>query len=238
MLGSVAAEAQSRSNKRFVCRGGEVQAEAVVIANAFNSPNITLGALDLYKAFAHQVVIQGRLVKNPYKKWSDINSALPRNDIEALGPPPGSPIRQLLIEVGLENGAMEYEPLKTLREFPDTDKGRADAKAAAIAMGISNDCLGADYESRTGEQYFKCIVHELRRDGGWVNAGNNSHAIVATLQQVPMAVGIFDYSYLKQNADKIKGAVVLEVEPNEETIVSGEYPLTKRTCIRDEKNKD
>ncbi len=231
---SSVADAQNRDRKRLVCRDGEIKSDALVIANAAVSPNLALSYLDLYKAFAHQVVIQGRLVKNPYKKWSDINSALPKEDIETFGPPPGSPLRELLIEVALEEGAMEYEPLAALREFPNDAKGNADAKAAAIAMGISHNCLGADHETRSGETYFKCIAGEVRKDGGWVNAGTNYHAIVATLQQVPLAVGIFNYEYLAQNSDKLKGTAIEEVAPTNETIESGTYPLARRTCVENE----
>ena len=43
----------------------------------------------------------------------------------------------------------------------------------------------------------------------------------------PKALGIFGFSFLDQNADKIKGAHINGVAPEFENIAGGEYPVSR-----------
>jgi len=47
----------------------------------------------------------------------------------------------------------------------------------------------------------------------------------------PSAVGIFGFSFLEENMDKLKGAVVDGVTPSFETISSGKYPASRPLFI-------
>ncbi len=49
---------------------------------------------------------------------------------------------------------------------------------------------------------------EIREDGAFIDAGENDNLIVQKLEANSAAVGIFGFSFLDQNADKIKGATV------------------------------
>jgi phosphate transport system substrate-binding protein len=68
---------------------------------------------------------------------------------------------------------------------------------------------------------------EIREDGAYVEAGENDNLIVQKLEANPNAVGIFGYSFLDQNSDKLKGHPVDGVEPSFENIASGEYPVSR-----------
>ena len=68
---------------------------------------------------------------------------------------------------------------------------------------------------------------EIREDGAFVEAGENDNLIVQKLQANPAAVGIFGFSFLDQNADKIKGATVDGVEPTFDLIADGKYPVSR-----------
>jgi len=68
---------------------------------------------------------------------------------------------------------------------------------------------------------------ELRTDGVYVEAGENDNLIVSKLEANPVALGVFGFSFLDQNADKLKGAVVDGVEPTFENIASGDYPVSR-----------
>ena len=74
---------------------------------------------------------------------------------------------------------------------------------------------------------FAAIAHTLREDGKWIDAGENDNAIVQTLTNTPTAIGVFGYSFLDQNADMIKGALVGGVEPTFENIAGGAYPISR-----------
>ncbi|WP_374470056.1 substrate-binding domain-containing protein [Phenylobacterium sp.] len=84
---------------------------------------------------------------------------------------------------------------------------------------------------KSNEDEFKAKSHTLRRDGAWVDAGENDNAIVQTLEKTPNAVGVFGYSFLENNMDKVKAATVEGVAPSFEAISSGEYPLSRSLYI-------
>jgi phosphate transport system substrate-binding protein len=74
---------------------------------------------------------------------------------------------------------------------------------------------------------FKAKVDPLRTDGAWVDAGENDNAIIGTIEKTPGALGVFGYSFLEENANRIKGASVNGVKPTAQAIASGRYPLSR-----------
>ena len=67
------------------------------------------------------------------------------------------------------------------------------------------------------EPRFKRACDTVREDGAYVEAGENDNLIVQKLDANKDAVGIFGYSFLEENLDKLKGAVVDGVSPTYET---------------------
>ncbi|MEM0988703.1 MAG: substrate-binding domain-containing protein [Pseudomonadota bacterium] len=72
-----------------------------------------------------------------------------------------------------------------------------------------------------------CDNIEVRDDGVWVDAGENDNLIVSKLEANPNALGVFGFSFLDQNADKLKGAVMGGVEPTFDNIAAGDYPVSR-----------
>ena len=72
-----------------------------------------------------------------------------------------------------------------------------------------------------------CKKVEIRDDGVYVDAGENDNLIVSKLEANPNALGVFGFSFLDQNSDRIKGAKVGGVEPSFENIASGDYPVSR-----------
>ncbi len=81
------------------------------------------------------------------------------------------------------------------------------------------------------EARFKRVCHTVREDGAYVEAGENDNLIVQKLTANKNAVGIFGYSFLEENLDKLKGAVVDGVSPTYETVSSGKYPASRPLYI-------
>jgi phosphate transport system substrate-binding protein len=77
---------------------------------------------------------------------------------------------------------------------------------------------------KTDEAKFKAICTGLREDGGYVEAGENDNLIVQKIEANPGTIGIFGYSYLEENAGRIKGIAINGVEPTYQTISSFKYP--------------
>ena len=67
----------------------------------------------------------------------------------------------------------------------------------------------------------------LRTDGAYVEAGEQDNLIVQKLMEDPTAYGIFGFSYLDQNSDKIQGAFLDDVKPTFENISSGKYKASR-----------
>ena len=67
--------------------------DGISFAHSVNSPDIDFSKEQLWRALAHEVDVDGKLVANPYKKWSDIDSSLPSKKIEILIAPPTSGTR-------------------------------------------------------------------------------------------------------------------------------------------------
>ncbi len=80
---------------------------------------------------------------------------------------------------------------------------------------------------KSDKKAFKAVAHAIREDGAYIEAGENDNLIIQKLQANPKAVGIFGFSFLDQNADKIKGAKVEGADPTFENIASGDYGVSR-----------
>ncbi|CDK97773.1 putative phosphate-binding protein pstS [Magnetospirillum gryphiswaldense MSR-1 v2] len=80
---------------------------------------------------------------------------------------------------------------------------------------------------KTDEKAFKKVFSSIREDGAYVEAGENDNLIVQKLDANANAFGIFGYSFLDQNSDKLQGSMVDGVAPTFEAIAAGKYPVSR-----------
>lgn len=172
---------------------------AIAMSSA-NAADIDLSLTQIYLALAAKVPMDGALVDNPYKMWSDIDAALPAAPILAYGPPPTSGTRDAFVELAMHAGCEATDFAKALKEAGDKD---------AYAKFLEEDCS------------------RMRQDGAFVEAGENDNLIVQRLEADPSAVGIFGYSFLYENLDKLKPVKVGGVAPDLDTIASFDYPISR-----------
>lgn len=110
---------------------------------------------------------------------------------------------------------------------PPPTSGTRDAFAE---LALEGGCNSFDWiKAIKGEDKdrYKQICHSVREDGAYIEAGENDNLIVQKLQANPDAVGIFGFSFLDQNSDKVQGAVIDDVEPTFEAIADGDYPVSR-----------
>lgn len=114
---------------------------------------------------------------------------------------------------------------------PPPTSGTRDAFAeiAMEAGAASFSCL--DAVRRQDVQAFQDVAHRLRRDGAWINAGENDDDIINTLERTPTAIGVAGYSFLDQNSDRIKGAAVNGVSPTFDNIATGDYVISRAMFV-------
>lgn len=80
---------------------------------------------------------------------------------------------------------------------------------------------------KADEKKYKEVCSRMRQDGPFIEAGENDNLIVQRLEADKNAVGIFGYSFLYENSDKLKGAKIEGVEVSEETIADGSYSISR-----------
>jgi phosphate transport system substrate-binding protein len=110
---------------------------------------------------------------------------------------------------------------------PPPTSGTRDAFAE---LAMEGGCKTFDFiktmKSEDKSKY-KAVCHGIREDGAYIEAGENDNLIVQKLEANPDAVGIFGFSFLDQNTDKIQGSKIGGVQPTFDSIASGEYPVSR-----------
>jgi len=104
---------------------------------------------------------------------------------------------------------------------PPPSSGTRDAFEELV---MQEGCIASGHE----KAFCKTDGRELRNDGAYVEAGENDNLIVSKLETNPVALGVFGFSYLDQNSDRIKGATIDAVAPEFDNIASGDYPVSRK----------
>jgi phosphate transport system substrate-binding protein len=174
--------------------------DGLSIANSKKGKTMNLTLPQIYLALAAEIPVDGKLVKNPHKKWSDVDKSLPDIPILAYGPPPTSGTRDAFVELAMHEGC---EQLAFFKE----QKKKGDKKA--YSKLVKDKCT------------------PMRQDGPFVEAGENDNLIVQRLDADPKAVGIFGYSFLYENLDKLQAVKINGVAPSFDTIGDKSYPISR-----------
>jgi phosphate transport system substrate-binding protein len=171
--------------------------DGIVIANAINSKAVNLSRTDIFMALAKEV--------------------------------PGEAEGQLI-----ENPYKTWADVNP--ELPDVrievlgPPPTSGTRDAFVELAMEGGCKSVPWikalKSTDGDSY-KSICHTIREDGAFVEAGENDNLIVQKLEANPNAFGIFGFSFLDQNSEKVKGAMVDGVEPTFDAIAEGDYPVSR-----------
>lgn len=94
-------------------------------------------------------------------------------------------------------------------------------QAGAEGIGCMAELAAADHDR------FETLASRIREDGRWIDAGENDNAIVQTLVNTPDAFGVFGFSFLDQNYDRLYGVAIDGVVPEFDAISDGSYPVSR-----------
>lgn len=185
--------------------------DGIAMANSKKAQKLSLSRKDIFLALAKDVPDgKGGLKPNPYDTWKDVNPSLPALKIEVIGPPPTSGTRDAFVELAMEGGCKNYKWIKGIKKASKQAK-KAGNKAEAKAL----------------KKKYKAICHSIREDGRYIEAGENDNLIVQKLNANPKALGIFGYSFLDQNSDKVQGSTIDGKDPTFDNIASGKYKVSR-----------
>ena len=108
---------------------------------------------------------------------------------------------------------------------------QTDEIAAIVAKLGAEDAWAAAVDKKgkkaKGKDVVKLISHSVREDGAYIEAGENDNLIVNKLVANPSALGIFGFSFLDQNSDKVQGSVIDGMEPTFDAIADGAYKVSR-----------
>ncbi len=182
----------------------KVGLDGIVLAQAKSAPDLNLMPEEIFLALAKEIHDENlKFVPNPHKTWQNVDPMLPDSKIEVLGPPPTSGTRDAFLELVMEKAAKGFGGY---REMKDADE-------------------------KNGTKDYEKVWKSLRQDGAFVEAGENDNLIVQKIEANPNAVGIFGFSFLEENKNKIKSIHVGGVEPTYENIANGKYPASRALFI-------
>jgi phosphate transport system substrate-binding protein len=171
--------------------------DGIVFANAVTAESISLTRKDIFLALAKEV--------------------------------PGSMVGELIVnpyrtwnDVNAELPTLKIEVLG-----PPPTSGTRDA---FVELAMEGGCKSipwiADLKKSNGDKY-KSVCHTIREDGAFIEAGENDNLIVQKLEANPAAFGIFGFSFLDQNGEKVKGAAVDGTVPTFDAIADGDYAVAR-----------
>ena len=128
------------------------------------------------------------------------------------------------------NASLPAIPIKVLG--PPSTSGTRDAFAELI---LEKGCEEANPEAKAlkdaDKNKFENLCLLIRSDAAYVDSGENDNLIVQKLSTDPNALGIFGYSYLEENAQRLHGVPIDGVTPTYETIAGNSYPGARALYI-------
>jgi phosphate transport system substrate-binding protein len=172
--------------------------DGIVIANTTESKRVSLSLRELYLAL-------GKNIPNP-----DGSETLVDNPYKTWN------------EINPELPEVEIEVLG-----PPPTSGTRDAFAELALEGGCKTFPFIKAMKKQDKSKYKAICHAVREDGAYVEAGENDNLIVQKLVANPTAFGVFGYSFLEQNSDKVQGSAINGKLPTFDAIANGDYPVSR-----------
>ncbi|NKC12601.1 MAG: phosphate ABC transporter substrate-binding protein [Gammaproteobacteria bacterium] len=171
--------------------------DGIVIANARSAQRLSLTRKDVFLALAEQVP-------------TGVGNELGANESKTWR------------DVNASLPAVKIEVLG-----PPPTSGTRDAFAELALEGGCKQIGFIEKMKKQDEKKYKRICHSVREDGAYVEVGENDNLIVQKLAANKDAVGVFGFSFLDQNADKVQGSIIDGVEPSFDNIADGKYPVSR-----------
>lgn len=110
---------------------------------------------------------------------------------------------------------------------PPPTSGTRDAFAE---LAMERGCKTFDWVAalkKSDKNRYKEVCHTVREDGAYVEAGENDNLIIQKLDANPAALGVFGFSFLDQNADKVQGSIIEGKAPSFDSIADGSYKVSR-----------
>ena len=172
--------------------------DGIVFASDIEGQKFAFHPVDIYRALAAQMPMEGEMRANNYTDWSEIDVKFTAQPIKAYIPGTKHGTREVFEEKVLLAGC---ESSGALAEILSLNGG--DSKAAEAA----------------------CMT--VRTDGISVDIDGDYTETLASIASNKNGIGVFGLSFYENNTDKLQVATISDVIPSTESIASGDYPVSR-----------
>ena len=113
---------------------------------------------------------------------------------------------------------------------PPTSGTRDSLNELFIQKGCESDpAMKALKESNEDE--YKDVCTKIREDGVFVEGGENDNLLVQKVSTDPTAIGVLGYSFLEENADKVRAVALNGKTPDPQSITDLSYPGARKMYV-------
>ena len=127
------------------------------------------------------------------------------------------------------NPALPATPIRVMG--PPPTSGTRDSLADLILTKGCESDEAMKALKKSDEPRHKDLCTKIREDGAYVEAGENDNLLVQKVSADKNTLGVLGFSYLEENADKVKAIQLGGVTPTEETISNLSYPGSRKLFI-------
>jgi phosphate transport system substrate-binding protein len=177
--------------------------DGIVFASDVQGNSFEFTPVQWYNAISRQVVMDGKLVDNPYTMWNEVDPALPAQEIQAYVPGTKHGTREVFEDKVILAGCEETGDFEVYLAAAEGDTETARKKAAEKA----------------------CIA--LRTDGKSVDIDGDYTETLARIESNKDGIGVFGLAFYENNTDKLQVATMSGIVPSTEAIATGEYPVSR-----------
>jgi phosphate transport system substrate-binding protein len=110
---------------------------------------------------------------------------------------------------------------------PPPSSGTRDAFAELALEGGCQQFPWIKAKKESDDAWFKNVCMTVREDGAYIEAGENDNLIVQKLDANHNAAGVFGYSFLALNEDRMDAAPIDGSSPTYEAIAEGKYLISR-----------
>jgi len=177
--------------------------DGIVFASDINGNGFEFTPTDWYKALSDKIVMDGKVVANPYTMWNEVNADFPAQPIQAYVPGTKHGTREVFEDKVILAGCEATGDFEVFLAAATGDSDKAKKKAAEKA----------------------CIA--LRTDGKSVDIDGDYTETLARIESNKDGIGVFGLAFYENNTDKLQVATMSGVVPSTQSIATGEYPVSR-----------
>lgn len=175
------------------------------------------GLIELQVGIDGLVIAQARSADFPGLSERDVYLALAANP---FGKGPNT--ARLWSDV---NPALPAMPIEVIG--PPPTSGTRDSFNELYMLKGCNSEPAMKALKKQDEAAHKQICERIREDGAFVEGGENDNLIVQKISANPRALGVFGYSFMEENSDRVKDVPLNGVRASYDNIAGGEFPASR-----------